>query len=96
MQGKNRGKTRHPKCIEQRGVALIAGPTECTTGPLSQWIRLAHSAIPGKVGSELSFFPFAEEIEPPVVADLRKCKQVKDLSLQTRDPQDFCLRRLDF
>lgn len=76
MKGKNKGKAYHirrkgTRTSARTGVAVEAdsprqGPTIWDYRPLG--------FIPKRVGSELSFIPFAEEIESSLAAPVVKCK----------------------
>ncbi len=73
MLGRNRGKTRKAKPTKTVHSYGSEG-LEDRDGTSNLLIKLSHSIVPNKVGSELSFTQFAAAVEPQLVHDVLRCK----------------------
>lgn len=62
MLGKNRGRILHSRRKPK------------TVIPVSELDLEATSAVPNKIGSELSLLQFADSVEPSTLWEVLKCK----------------------
>lgn len=74
MQGKNLGKSRRPKRSRVTSWAFFAHPHQSWRVPLDKLLETGYSVIPGRVGSDLSFIKFADEIKPAIFGEVVKCQ----------------------
>ena len=73
MLGKNRGKTRQIKRVEPTLQGCIASLNEGLNATPRPLVKISHSVIPSRVGSDFSFIQFADAIELSDIADILKC-----------------------
>lgn len=73
MMGKNRGKSNRDK--QRKGIswAVVADITRDPPVPLDTFIETYNSAIPGRIGSDLSFVEFAAEMDSAAFGKLISC-----------------------
>jgi hypothetical protein len=74
MRGKNKGKSRRPKPPRVTSSVFFAQPHQSWRVPLSRLLETGYSVIPERVGSDLSFTKFADEIEPAIFGEIVKCQ----------------------
>jgi hypothetical protein len=82
MLGKNRGKTQHPRRGEPTVSGFVGDSNQALNGPQGSLIKISHSIIPRKVGSDLSFIQFADTMELSLVADILKCRLISTIWLR--------------
>jgi hypothetical protein len=77
MQGKNRVKFR-PSRTEQPRVGCHTMMIDLNQSPLStstdELTQACHSYVPRRIGSDLSFSEFADELTPAMFGDIVRCK----------------------
>jgi hypothetical protein len=76
MLGKNRTKSHHAKRQRVTSRTVMVEPIQRPQVPLDKLMETWHSVIPRKVGSDLSFAKFADEIEPAIFEDIVKCQSL--------------------
>lgn len=73
MLGKNRRKYPHSKPHESASETNESTSPEDSTLPFDEMVVAPKSVIPTRIGSDLSFVQFADNMEPYMVANVMKC-----------------------
>ena len=73
MRGKRQKRGRTDEDKRTTSWATMAGRTQAVPVKLEEVIKAYAPLVPGRVGSDLSFVEFADEIEPSVVLNMTKC-----------------------
>lgn len=71
--GKNRGKSYRAKQRKETSWAVVADITRGPPVPLDAFIEMYSSAIPGRIGSDLSFIELAAEMDSAAFGNLISC-----------------------
>ncbi|KIX02149.1 uncharacterized protein Z518_08088 [Rhinocladiella mackenziei CBS 650.93] len=72
MMGQNRGKSRRAKQRRATSWAVMVDSKRGPPEPLDTFVDAYHSAIPGRVGSDLSFAEFAAEMDSAAFGDVMR------------------------
>ena len=72
MRGKKKKRGRHGQDQRTTGWAATAGRIQATPVNLEEMIKTYAPLVPGRVGSDLSFIEFADEVEPSTLLNLTK------------------------
>ena len=73
MMGKNRGKSHRAKGRRATSWAVAVDSKRGPPVPLDTFIEAYNSAIPGRVGSDLSLGGFAAEMDTAAFGDVLRC-----------------------
>jgi hypothetical protein len=73
MKGKNRDKSRRAKQRRSTNWTSVADPKPLPPVPLGTLIEAYYSAIPGRIGSDLSCAEFAAGIGSAAFGDVIRC-----------------------
>ncbi|KUI67266.1 hypothetical protein VM1G_02891 [Cytospora mali] len=72
MKGKNKGKTRHRDCADPKPPTTDRTQHEQDDRGLSIIVNQGHNDVPRNIGSDLAFFPLADDIDYSLVVPIFK------------------------
>ncbi len=73
MMGKNRGKSHRAKGRRATSWAVVVDSKRGPPVPLDTFIEAYNSAIPGRVGSDLSLVQFAAKLDSAAFGEVLRC-----------------------
>lgn len=73
MRGKKEKRARPDANKRAKSRAAMVAYTQAIQVKVEEGIELYAPLLPGRVGSDLSFIEFADEIEPSVVQNMTTC-----------------------
>jgi hypothetical protein len=73
MMGKNRGKSHRAKQRKATSWAVMVDSKQDPPVPLDAFVEAYNSAIPRRVGSDLSFVEFATEMDSAAFGNVMSC-----------------------